>query len=241
MCGIAGYKTNYNIEPTVLDNMVSALIHRGPDSSGYYKDEYYNAGMRRLSINGIESGNQPLFNQNKNVVLLYNGEIYNSLELRKDLQKKGYKFKTNSDGEVICHLFDEYQEECFDKLDGMFAIAMWIVDQRKLFLARDLAGEKPLYYSCLSHNEIVFSSELKSLKLFPKISKELNYQAIWDFPTFLWIPEPDTIYKNIHAVMPGELLIIDEKEILSRQIINTFETHLDEDSDEYLIYQTKKL
>ena len=164
MCGIAGYKTNHNIEPTVLDNMVSALIHRGPDSSGYYKDEYYNAGMRRLSINGIESGNQPLFNQNKNVVLLYNGEIYNSLELRKDLQKKGYKFKTNSDGEVICHLFDEYQEECFDKLDGMFAIAMWIVDQRKLFLSRDLAGEKPLYYSCLSHNEIFFRSEIKILK-----------------------------------------------------------------------------
>ncbi len=241
MCGIAGYKTNHNIEPTVLDNMVSALIHRGPDSSGYYKDEFYNAGMRRLSINGIESGNQPLYNQNKNVVLLYNGEIYNSLELRKDLQKKGYKFKTNSDGEVICHLYDEYQEECFDKLDGMFAIAMWIVDQRKLFLARDLAGEKPLYYSCLSNNEIVFSSELKSLKLFPKISKELNYQAIWDFPTFLWIPEPDTVYKNIHAVMPGELLIIDEKEILSKQIINTFETQLDEESDEYLIYQTKKI
>ena len=129
MCGIAGYKVVQSQEPAVLDRMVRALHHRGPDSEGFYRTDGYQAGMRRLSINDLKTGDQPLYNENKNVVLLYNGEIYNSPELRKVLQGKGHKFQTHSDGEVVCHLYEEYGKDLFEKLDGMFAIALWIEDE----------------------------------------------------------------------------------------------------------------
>ena len=194
LCGIAGYKTFRTIDPAILRQMVNALYHRGPDSEGYFHGQYFSAGMRRLSINDLYTGDQPLFNEDKSIVLFYNGEIYNYPQLRKDLESKDHHLRTYSDGEVICHLYEDLQENLFEKIDGMFAVALWIETEQKLILARDIPGEKPLYYIKISDNELVFASEIKSLLKFPDWKKELNLQALWDFPTFLWIPEPGELY-----------------------------------------------
>ncbi len=222
MCGIAGYKIDRAVDGAVIRNMVGALIHRGPDAEGYYASGSYRAGMRRLKINDIKTGDQPLFNEDKTVVLFYNGEIYNSPQLRRDLEAKGHHFRTHSDGEVICHLYEECGVDLFEKLDGMFAAALWGEKERKLILARDIPGEKPLYFSRLSATEVVFASEIKSLKLFPGLDLALDYQSLWDFPTFLWIPEPQTVYKNVQALLPGHMLIADDKGIQISPYPNLF-------------------
>src|SRR5438067_435084 len=174
MCGIAGCKTTRALDGAVLSSMVEALYHRGPDSEGYYRTGGYAAGMRRLSINDVKGGDQPLFNQDRSVVLLYNGEIYNSPGLRAELESKGYRFRTHSDGEVICHLYDEVGEDLFELLDGMFAAALWSEREQKLILARDIPGEKPLYYANLSDTEVVFAAAPPSLALFPGIVLSLR-------------------------------------------------------------------
>lgn len=222
MCGIAGYKSNNRHDEPVIRRMVGALVHRGPDSEGYYSSGQYTAGMRRLEINDLETGNQPLFNADRGVVLFYNGEIYNSPQLRSDLESKGYRFRTHCDGEVICHMYDEHKEGLFEKLDGMFAVALWVEKEKKLILARDIPGEKPLYYARLPGNGIVFSSEIKSIKHFPGLDLGLDLQSVWDFPTFLWIPEPQTIYRSVKALMPGHMIIAGESGVAIRRYENRF-------------------
>jgi len=245
MCGIAGYKTTKNIDSDVLKKMVRSLYHRGPDSEGYYYTNTYCAGMRRLSINGLLTGDQPLYNENKSIVLFYNGEIYNYQELKTLLEKQNYTFKTGSDGEVICHLYDEYKEKLFEHLDGMFAIALWVEKEQKLILARDIPGEKPLYYIKLAENEIVYSSEIKSLVYFPKWKKNFDIKAMWDFPTFLWVPEPSTIYKSVKALPRGNLLIADAKGIHIRPYTNKFyKTYSHDDhalSDDEAVEETRRI
>lgn len=193
--------------------MLNSISHRGPDDFATYFDLPFVAGMRRLAINGLADGHQPLFNESKDIVLFYNGEIYNSSQLRKELIRKGYRFSTHSDGEVICHLYEDKGIELFRDLDGMFAVALWIKSEKKLILARDFIGEKPLYYAKRSTQELVFASEIKALKACNELTLTLNEQAIWDFPTFLWIPEPATIYQEIQALPAGSLLIADESGI----------------------------
>jgi asparagine synthase (glutamine-hydrolysing) len=222
MCGIAGYKSARGFAPGTVEAMVSALRHRGPDSSGFYDDGDYRAGMCRLSINDLSGGDQPLYNADRSVVLLYNGEIYNYRELRRELESKGHVFRTRSDGEVICHLYQHHGEDLFERLDGMFAAALWVVSERKLVLARDIPGEKPLYYIEPHPGEVAFASEIIGLRRFPDIDLELNRQALWDFPTFLWVPEPETVYRSIRAVPRGHLLIADGKGVRLRPYANAF-------------------
>jgi asparagine synthase (glutamine-hydrolysing) len=222
LCGIAGYKTVRARDPAILRDMVNALYHRGPDSEGYFYGQFFSAGMRRLSINDLFTGDQPLFNEDKSVVLFYNGEIYNYPQLRKDLESKDHRFRTNSDGEVICHLYSDLGENLFEKIDGMFAAALWIEAEQKLILARDIPGEKPLYYIQISDNELVFASEIKSLLNFPGWKRELNLQALWDFPTFLWIPEPETVYESVMALPRGHILVADKFGIRIRPYGNRF-------------------
>jgi len=241
VCGIAGYRYSGGVEPSVLHSMVNALYHRGPDSEGYYKTPVYSAGMRRLSINDLEGGEQPLFNEDKSVVLLYNGEIYNSPQLRRALEKRGHRFRTSSDGEVICHLYSEYGEDLFEKLDGMFAAALWVEKEQKLILARDIPGEKPLYYSKLSETELVFGSEIKSLLQFPGWDRSLNYQALWDFTTFLWVPEPETAYKSVMALPRGHILVVDAKGIHTRSYANKFNQEDIEFDDNSVIEETRRV
>jgi asparagine synthase (glutamine-hydrolysing) len=222
MCGIAGFKASRDVRHGTLEQMVVALSHRGPDSDGYYRDGDYQGGMRRLSIVDIAHGDQPLYGADGRVVLLYNGEIYNYRELRRELEAKGHVFRTNSDGEVICHLYEHHGEDLFERLDGMFAAALWIVPERKLILARDLPGEKPLYYSEPSLGEVVFASEIAALKFFPGLDLTISRQAIWDFPTFLWIPEPATIYGSVKALPRGHILIVSEGKSHLRAYNNRF-------------------
>ncbi len=222
MCGIAGYFLREGLEPGVLESMVAALRHRGPDAEGFYRSAEFAGGMRRLSINDLVTGDQPLFNETRDIVLLYNGEIYNSPELRKSLEDQGHVFRSHSDGEVICHLYEEKGERLFESLDGMFAVALWIESRQELLLARDIPGEKPLYYSQLSTSDLVFASEIKSLLRCPLVEDELNEQALWDFPTFLWVPEPDTVYRNIKAVPRGHVLVASSQGLRLQKYRNQF-------------------
>jgi len=207
MCGICGVKGASPPSPETFDRMLSALKHRGPDQDGRYERPGYTAGMRRLSINDVAGGGQPLYNADRSVVLFYNGEIYNSPQLRRELEASGTRFHTTCDGEVICHLYERHGEKAFSLLDGMFACALWSERERKLILARDPYGEKPLYYTVLPCGGLAFASEVKCLLRHPDVDRELDYQALWDFPTFLWIPEPDTAFRSIKHLPGGHLLI----------------------------------
>ncbi len=241
MCGIAGYKVQFKVDELVLKQMLAALYHRGPDNEGVYKSGEYTAGMRRLSINDLEKGDQPLYNQDRSAVLFYNGEIYNSPDLRNNLESKGYRFRTHSDGEVICHLYDEYGEGLFEKLDGMFAVALWIERERKLILSRDIPGEKPLYYTQVGDRGIVFASEIKSLIMFPGLDLSLNYQGLWDFPTFLWIPQPETVYKSVKALPRSHILTADENGIRLRPYANKFNHEEIDLLDDSVIRETRRV
>jgi asparagine synthase (glutamine-hydrolysing) len=242
MCGIVGYRTSYAMAPSVLPAMLQAIKHRGPDSIGTYFDADYSGGMCRLAINDLELGDQPLYNEDQTVTLLYNGEIYNAPELRAQLRSKGYTFRSDSDGEVICHLYNEYQEELFEHLDGMFAIALWIAPAKRLILARDLPGEKPLYYAGLPNSGIVFSSEIKSFTYFSRLNLTLNRQALWDFPTFLWIPEPKTIFRELNALPRGHILISDPNGIQIKSYRNNFNTqNIDAFTDQEVIVETRNV
>ena len=223
--------------------MLDTINYRGPDESSEYHFEGYHVGMCRLSINDPAQGHQPLFNNDKSVVLMYNGEIYNSPSLREKLQRQGYIFRTRSDGEVICHLYDEYGENLFKHLDGMFAVALWDKSRRCLLLARDYAGEKPLYYSEIDAGDgVVFGSELKAIRTFDGIDLTLNRQALWDFPTFLWIPEPETVYTNIRAVPAGHCLKFDAagKSLLPYRPLLS-DALLDTSGDEEVISTTRRV
>lgn len=242
MCGIAGFKVNHSTDPEVLKKMLKKLVHRGPDSDGFFRSGSYQGGMRRLAINDLTTGNQPLFNEDRSIALLYNGEIYNAPELRKDLKKKGYQFSTHSDGEVICHLYQEIGDQVFEKLDGMFAVALWSEKEKKLILARDIPGEKPLYYYQLSDQEIVFASELKSLICFPDLDLSLNHQAIWDFATFLWVPQPETVYQKIKSLPPAHFLSLDQNGIQIHSYLNKFGSELRKNlNEEELVEETRRV
>lgn len=232
MCGIAGYAGERLPGPETVGVMVEALRHRGPDDSGYYRREGYAVGMRRLAINDVHGGGQPLFSENKDVVLFYNGEIYNSPALRRELEAGGHVFRTRSDGEVICHLFEERGEDAFGLLDGMFAAALWVESEQKLILARDIPGEKPLYYARLPQGGLAFASEIKSLVLCPGVDASLDMAALWDFPTFLWIPEPDTVYAGIKALPRGSLLTLDRRGLRIAKYRHAFSRDVPADREE---------
>jgi asparagine synthase (glutamine-hydrolysing) len=208
MCGIAGIFSTRGPDRAVVERMVERLEHRGPDSSGFWGKGPYSAGMRRLSIVDVSGGDQPLYDEQGRVVLFYNGEIYNYPSLRTELERDGARFRTHSDGEVICHLYRKHGRALFERLDGMFAVALWDAEREVLLLARDFPGEKPLYYSRLSDGGVAFASEIPSLLRCDDVSRAFDTQALWDYPTFLWVPEPATVYRDVRAILPGEGLEI---------------------------------
>jgi asparagine synthase (glutamine-hydrolysing) len=209
MCGICG-KINYDLEKPVDHNLVSrmteAMIHRGPDQSGYFMEKNVGLGHRRLNIIDLSTGQQPMSNEDDNLWIIYNGEIYNYQYLRDDLLQRGHIFKTKSDTEVILHLYEEYGTTCLQKLRGMFAFAIYDKRDRSLFIARDRVGIKPVYYAygdcCL-----VFASEIKSIIEEPTVDKSVNYEGIYNFLSYSYTPGPDTVFKNIHKLQPGHYLI----------------------------------
>lgn len=185
--------------------MNSTLRHRGPDDEGYYISEGIGLAMRRLKIIDLETGNQPVFNENKDVAVVYNGEIYNFLELREDLLRKGHKFNSKSDTEVIVHLYEEEGINFITKLNGMFAFALWDKKERVLFLVRDQFGIKPLYYSVLKEG-IIFASELKAILKYPYLKTEIDMESLCKYLIAEYVPSPHSIFKGINKLKPGHFL-----------------------------------
>ncbi|KAA5808001.1 asparagine synthase (glutamine-hydrolyzing) [Thermoanaerobacterium thermosaccharolyticum] len=212
MCGICGFSgdmANYLGENN-LREMLDIIIHRGPDDEGTYFKNYTALGMRRLSIIDLKSGHQPIHNEEKDIYVVFNGEIYNFQSLRTDMIIKGHKFYTSSDTEVIVHLYEEYGDEFVSYLNGMFAICIWDEKNRKLLLARDRLGIKPLYYT-FKNNTIVFGSEIKSLLKCKIVDAELNYSKIGALLSYRYVPGTETMFKDIFEVMPGNILIYSNK------------------------------
>jgi len=230
MCGIVGVILPHHAASprSVAQEMVASIRHRGPDGATFLDQGPMALGMCRLSINDLEGGTQPLFNRSKSVAVFYNGEIYNYGSLRAELEASGVEFRTHCDGEVICHLYDRYGAGVFARLDGMFAIALWDQVTGQLMLARDIPGEKPLYYHQGPDGLFAFASELAALRSVPGVDLALNEQALWDMPTFLWVPEPDTVYRTIRALPRAHYLTIRAGQVSLRPYRNEFDdTRLD--------------
>jgi asparagine synthase (glutamine-hydrolysing) len=185
--------------------MCDAIRHRGPDDDGFYFDEHVGLGMRRLAIIDLKSGKQPIHNSDQTSWIVFNGEIYNYLELREKLEKLGHTFYTNSDTEAIVHAYDQYGSDCPKHLRGMFAFAIWDTRNEELFLARDRVGKKPLLYAEVN-NQLIFGSEFSALLLHPDVSREVDYQAIDYYLSFMCVPAPLTAYKAIRKLEPGHSL-----------------------------------
>jgi asparagine synthase (glutamine-hydrolysing) len=212
MCGIAGEIDfgNGSVLPENVTRMCDLLVHRGPDESGYHFSPNLGLGIRRLKVIGVVNGSQPVHSPKHRATCVFNGEIYNYLELKQWLEKEGYVFQTRTDAEVIVHLYDKLGLESFKKLRGMFALAIYDDVQHRLILARDCAGKKPLNYASTSSGSVVFASEIGALISHPKVSKEINREAIDRFLSFRIIPAPLTIYRDVHKVKPGTALVFEQ-------------------------------
>ena len=212
MCGIAGFWTADGLAPqqSVLGSMCEALAHRGPDGYGCYLDARVALGHRRLSIIDLEGGAQPLGNEDGTIQVVFNGEIYNFQDLRRELQQKGHRFATHSDTEVLVHLYEESGERMPELLDGMFAFAVWDRTRQALFLARDRFGKKPLYYSeGTAGARFCFASELKALAAMPGFEDEVDGEAVAEFLSLSYIPDPLSIYRAVRKLPPGHSLLVD--------------------------------
>ncbi len=216
MCGIAG-RFNYDplraIDREVLGAMTDSLSHRGPDAAGYHVAPGIGLGHRRLSIIDLSTGDQPLSNENGTVWTIFNGEIYNFAEVRHELLAHGHQFRTSSDTEVIVHGYEQWGERCVEKFRGMFAFAVWDGPARRLLLARDRVGVKPLYYAELPGRGLVFGSELKALLEDPDVPRQWRADALDAYLTLLYIPAPLTIYQGIHKLEPGHVLVAEKGSI----------------------------
>jgi asparagine synthase (glutamine-hydrolysing) len=195
------------VSPALVKAMADTIQHRGPDDEGYYVSGPVGLGFRRLSIIDLQSGHQPLSNEDGSIWIVFNGEIYNYQDLRNLLLSKGHVFKTQTDTEVIVHLYEEFGPECLEKLRGMFAFAIWDENTKTLFLARDRVGIKPLYY-CLTDESLVFASEIKAILADPSIHREIAPEMIDRFLTFLYVPGEETLLKGIRKLAPGHYLLI---------------------------------
>ena len=209
MCGITGkynFQTQEPISSDLIKKMCDKITYRGPDDSGVYTDGPIGLGHRRLSILDLsELGHQPMASIDRNIWIVFNGEIYNFQSLRKDLIEKGYAFKSDCDTEVIIYPYQEYGEDCLKYLTGMFAFAIWDKKKSTLFLARDRIGKKPLFYY-YDRKTILFASEIKSILTDPMVKKEINHEAFYDYFKYLYVPDPKTIYKNIFKLEAGHYL-----------------------------------
>lgn len=203
MCGICGTYGFGN--KTLLQRMCDTILHRGPDDEGYYVDHQVGLGMRRLSIIDLAGGHQPIHNEDETIWVVFNGEIYNFLQLRSELKKRGHRFYTNSDTEVIVHAYEEYGDRFVDHLTGMFGLALWDSQHRRLVLVRDRVGIKPLYFRW-ENGRLWFASEIKSI-LASGCSREMDFLALHQYLSYAHVPAPNTIFKGIQKLLPGHMLV----------------------------------
>lgn len=219
MCGICGLihqKKEHPVEFADVQKMCDAMKHRGPDDEGQYVFENVGLGMRRLSIIDLSTGRQPIFNEDRSMVIIFNGEIYNHQSIRRELQSKGHIFTTKTDTEAIIHAYEEWGVDCLHKLNGMFGFAIWDSRKHRLFIARDRIGVKPLYYY-RDAQQFVFASELKAIVRLTSVPKEIEPKALDTFLTFEYIPSPLSIFKNIYKLPAGHWLLYHEGEMTIRQ------------------------
>ena len=205
MCGFCGFTGKVENKEQVIENMMEKIIYRGPDSKGTHVDDYIALGFRRLSIIDLADGTQPIYNEDETKVIVFNGEVYNYREIREDLVKKGHIFRTKTDTEVILHGYEEYGPEVLNKFRGMFAIAIWDLVSKELFIARDFFGIKPMYYTQVG-NDLVFGSEIKCILTHPNVKKELNIHALQNYLSFQYGVPNDTFFENIYCLQPGHYL-----------------------------------
>jgi asparagine synthase (glutamine-hydrolysing) len=208
MCGICGIINRDPFNPVdgrVLKNMCNKIFHRGPDDEGIYLNRNVGMAVRRLSIIDIDGGNQPITNEDGSVVVVYNGEIYNHLDLRNKLIKKGHKFKSRCDTEILVHLYEEYGNNLVEHLNGMFAFCLYDKNSDKVFMARDRLGIKPLYW-INTKDWILFASEVKAFLEFPEFNPALDYEALHHYLTFRFVPAPMTLFKDVKKLLPGHFI-----------------------------------
>lgn len=205
MCGFCGFTGKIESKEQVVENMMEKIVYRGPDSKGTHVDDDIALGFRRLSIIDLAEGSQPIYNEDKTKVIVFNGEIYNYQEIREELIEKGHIFTTKTDTEVILHGYEEYGPEVLNKFRGMFGIAIWDLVSKELFIARDFFGIKPMYYTKVG-NDLVFGSEIKCILTHPNVKKELNEHALQNYLSFQYGVPNDTFFKDIYCLQPGHYL-----------------------------------
>ena len=212
MCGIAGFMGQVENRADVIRNMTEVITHRGPDSDGFFTDDNISMGFRRLSIIDLGAGHQPIYNEDKSLVLTFNGEIYNYKDLRKELIEKGHKFYTDTDSEVLVHGFEEWKEDMLPKLRGMFGFAIYNTKDNSLFIARDFFGIKPMHYTQIG-NDFVYASEIKSILEYPKFEKKFNRKALDSYLSFQYAVPPETFFEGVYCLMPGHYLWYKDGEV----------------------------
>ena len=205
MCGLCGFTGEIIDRDAVLENMTEVITHRGPDSKGFYTDDKISMGFRRLSIIDLDNGSQPIYNEDKTLVLMFNGEIYNYKQLRKELQEKGHVFATDTDSEVLVHGFEEWREDLLNRLRGMFGFAIWNRTDESLFIARDFFGIKPMHYTQVG-GHFLYASEIKSILKFPGFEKKFNYRTLDNYLSFQYAVPPETFFEGVYCLLPGHYL-----------------------------------
>ena len=226
MCGFVGFIDKKKNKKKIIKDMADIIVHRGPDSDGYYVDEDCALGFRRLSIIDLSGGTQPIYNEDNSLAIIFNGEIYNYKEIKEELVKKGHKFRTESDTEVLIHGYEEYKDGVLDKLRGMFAFVIYDTRDKSLFGARDFYGIKPLYYY-KDDNEFMFGSEIKSFLGHPGFKKELNRDMLKQYLTFQYSVGEDTFFKNVYKLRPGHYFKYKEGKL---EIVRYYELKIDTDN-----------
>src|SRR5947199_8782394 len=212
MCGICGivYPVAAQwVERDTLAQINAQIVHRGPDDDGFFVEGNVGLAMRRLSIIDVRTGHQPISNEDESLWIVYNGEIYNHRELRSKLEARGHRYRTKSDTETIVHLYEEYGRDCVQHLHGMFAFAIWDRRSRRLFIARDRLGIKPLYYF-YDGTKFVFGSEIKAILAYPGIKPEFNKNTLAEYLAFGYIAGPETMFAGIRKLLPGHTLELDD-------------------------------
>lgn len=228
MCGFTGFVGATDNRQQVLENMMNTIVHRGPDSSGFFIDDDAALGFRRLSIIDVSAtGDQPLYNEDKTLVLTFNGEIYNYPELREELIAAGHTFATHTDSETLLHGYEEWSEGLVDRLRGMYAFVIWDREKKKMFGARDIFGIKPFYYAQMN-GCFIYGSEIKSFVEHPKFEKVFNEEALGNYLSFQFVPTNETFFKGVYCLQPGHYFTYENGEM---KITRYFEPHFKGDTD----------
>ena len=212
MCGICGFTGQIEQREETIKNMTAVITHRGPDSDGFYNDDYISMGFRRLSIIDLDAGHQPIYNEDKSLVLTFNGEIYNYKDLRKELIDAGHTFYTEADSEVLVHGYEQWGEDMLLKLRGMFGFAIYNTKDKSVFIARDFFGIKPMHYAVVG-KDLIYGSEIKSILEHPKYEKKFNRKALDTYLSFQYAVPPETFFEGIYCLLPGHFMTFKNGEI----------------------------